>query len=81
MFDDPDKVKEFIIWCQQNKVKSFKNDKMEFHLSDFAFLPETEHHKEIPLNDEKTFADFDNLSPEEADELLYWSSGKPTQKG
>ena len=80
MFDSPAKLKNFIIWCQKNKVKAFKNKDIEFELSEIAFVPEVQDYSEIPLNDQKTFSDLDGMTEEEREELLYWSSGqKPSQ--
>lgn len=74
MLDTPAKLKRFITWCQENKVKSFKNKELEFELSELAFLPKTEGIKEINLNDEKVFADTESMTEEEKNELLFWSS-------
>jgi site-specific DNA-cytosine methylase len=33
-----DELKEFILWCKKEGVKSFKNTDVEFHLSDLAII-------------------------------------------
>ena len=76
MFETSQKLKNFIIWCQKNKVRAFKNKDIEFELSEMAFIPETDNFKEINLNDQKTLSDFDGMTDEEREELLFWSSGK-----
>jgi hypothetical protein len=68
-------IQDFVIWCQKNKVKSFKNNDLEFELSELGMV-ETQNFDEINLDDSKTFSDFDNMTKEEQDELLFWSSGK-----
>lgn len=81
MFKTSAQLKDFIIWCQENKVKIFKNNDIEFELSELAFLPENENYEEIKLTDENTFSDTDGMTEEEKDELLYWSTGKTPSKG
>jgi hypothetical protein len=76
MFDSPAKLKNFIKWCQDNKVKVFKNKDIEFELSEIAFIPDNENFKEIKLSDDKTFSDLPDLSKEEEEELLFWSANK-----
>lgn len=76
MFDTPSKIKNFIKWCQENKIKSFKYKDIEFELSELSFIPEAQQFDEINLSDQKTFSEFDNMTEEEKNELLYWSSGK-----
>lgn len=78
MFDSPEKLKEFVLWCKQEKIKSFKINDMEFEVSEIAFIPEDELpgdvKKEFKNYDDRTFADTETVSKEEEDELLYWSS-------
>ena len=77
MFKTPAKLKNFILWCQKNKVKSFQSSDISFELSELAFVPEMTSVDEINLDDPKTFSDFSHLDDKnEADELLFWSSGK-----
>ena len=81
MFDSPAKLKNFILWCQKNKVKVVKTKEIEFELSEMAFLPETETFEEINLGDQSTFADKENMTPEEYDELLLWSANQQISRG
>jgi len=74
MFESAEKLQEFMTWCKANKVKSFKNKDIEFELSELAFIPDNADVKEIKLEDEKTFADSDNMTREEYEELLFHSS-------
>lgn len=80
MLETPAKLKNFILWCKQNKVKAFKSKEIEFELSEIAFVPQVEDFKEIDLSDQKTFSDFDNMTEEEKEELLTWSAGGPIKK-
>jgi hypothetical protein len=79
MFKTPKQLQDFILWCQKNKVKSFNNNEIQFELSELAFVPDMNTPQEIleksNLNDHKSFIETEELSPEEEDELLYWSSG------
>ena len=77
MLKDLKDLKKFVLWCKKNKIKAFKNNDIEFELSELAFIKEdpTEY-KEINLSDSKTFADTETLTKEEQDELLFWSSKK-----
>lgn len=81
MFDTPAKLKNFIKWCQENKVGAVKIGDIEFHLHESAFIPQNQEYKEIPLEDMKQFSDLDGMTEEEKNELLYWSSnGKIADK-
>lgn len=77
-------IKDFIIWCKENKVKSFNNSDFHFELSDLAFiedqlvsggidLPKT---KEEFLDSQKTFMETEQVDEKEQEELLFWSSSK-----
>lgn len=82
MFDTPAKLKNFILWCQANKVKAFKSNDVQFELSELAFLPEAQDFNEINLEDNTTFSDLSNLDKNETEDLLFWSSGKtPSKQG
>lgn len=81
MFDSTEKIQEFILWCQKNKVKSFKIKDIEFHLSELSFIPQNDELEEINLSDQKTFSDFDNMTREEQEELLFWSANKKPHQG
>ena len=38
MLNELDDVKSFIIWCKNNKVKSFRSKELEFELSDIGLV-------------------------------------------
>jgi hypothetical protein len=38
LIESVDELKEFILWCKKEGVKSFKNTDVEFHLSDLAII-------------------------------------------
>ena len=38
MLDQLDDVKSFIIWCKNNKVKSFRSKEIEFELSEIGLV-------------------------------------------
>lgn len=76
-----EEMKEFILWCQENKVKSFKNNNIEVELSELAFLPESNNFDEIKYEDGSTFSDLSNLTKEETEEALFWSSNMQPKKG
>lgn len=73
-------LKEFIIWAKQNKLKKFKKGNIEFELSDLAFLESASlmqgEEQEISSNSSKTLCDTEEMSKEEYEDLLYWSSQK-----
>lgn len=78
MFKTAQDLKQFILWCKSQKVKAFKNDNIQFELSDIAFI-ETEismsnELKDIDEFDSKTLVDTDTESDKEDEDLLYWSS-------
>lgn len=75
MFKTAQELKDFIKWCQNTKVKSFKNNEIEFELSELAFIPDNNHLKEIKLDEDKSLADStEPMTNEEYDELLFHSS-------
>lgn len=79
MFETSAKLKNFILWCQKNKIKSFKCKDIEFELSELAFVPEIGNFEEIKMDDKATFSDLSHLSKDEADETLFWSTNTTTQ--
>jgi hypothetical protein len=42
MLESLQQIKDFMEWCKQNKVKSFKNSNIQFELSDLAFIEHIE---------------------------------------
>lgn len=80
MFDSPTKLKNFIVWCKENKVKNFKFKDVEFELSELAFVEDIkavnleEGLKEMNLDSTKDILSTDPDLNKEDDDLLYWSS-------
>ena len=69
-------IKEFILWCKANKVKHFEKDGMKFELSDLAFQEEViaAQTKIQEQWSSKILSDLEKLSPEEEEELQFWSA-------
>ena len=75
-----------MIWCKKNKVKSLSHDGMSFELSDIAFIEDIDLGSQAPtdaLSDKvrsyetsETFAETEEISAEEEEDLLFWSSNK-----
>jgi hypothetical protein len=78
MFKSAKEIKEFILWCQKNKVKSFKQDSIAFELSEIAFVNQlTESQMELKTSEamDETLVDTAKQElDEEEDSLLYWST-------
>lgn len=76
MFKSVKELQEFIIWAKSQKLKSFKNNEIEFELSELGLLPESE------LEAPKTYGtpnigdlpDSEKLDPQEEEDLLMWSA-------
>lgn len=79
-----EEIKQFIIWCRKNKVKSFSHEGVTFELSEVAFVEELYNQPEIPdisdkikpENSAKTWGDLEDMDQKEYDELLNWSANK-----
>ena len=76
MLNSPQEIQEFINWCKQNKVKTFKFKDLEFEISDLAFI---EIDNQVDLN--KSFLEqqesMDTLNVDndtEFDDLLFHSA-------
>ena len=80
MFKTEKELKDFILWCKANKVKSFKNNDTNFELSELSFVPElTEKQMEKKVEEAYDHTLIDTAKQEldkEDEELLYWSSNK-----
>lgn len=78
MFDSEDKIKQFILWCQKNKVKSFKHDNIQFEVSEIAFvdqLNEGQMHQKVSEAMDETLVDTAKQELDKEDEdLMYWST-------
>lgn len=77
MFKTTQELQDFLLWCQQAKIKAVKVGDMEVQFSDLAFIdviaqsvPNTQQVEERDTS--KTLVD---TLPEETDEeLLFWSA-------
>lgn len=78
MFKSPEEIKKFILWCQKNKVKSFKQGETEFEISEIAFVDQlnaTEMNQKVSEAMDETLVDTAKQELEKEDEdLLYWST-------
>ena len=76
MFKTTQDLKEFILWCQQAKIKAVKVGDVEVQFSDLAFLDVITQQMEQPASEERdTSKTLVDTAPEESDEeLLFWSS-------
>ena len=78
MFKSSQEIKEFILWCQKNKVKSFKQENIAFELSEIAFVDQlSESQMETKTSEamDETLVDTAKQElDEEEDSLLYWST-------
>ena len=78
MFKSTKEIKEFIIWCQKNKVKSFKHDNIAFEVSEIAFvdqLNEQQLQQKVSEAMDETLVDTAKQELDQEDEdLLMWSS-------
>ena len=78
MFKSAEEIKQFILWCQKNKVKSFKQDGVAFELSEIAFVDQLNaaqmEQKTSEAMDETLVDTAKQELDKEADDLLYWST-------
>lgn len=74
MFKTTQELQDFILWCQQAKIKAVKVGDVEVQFSDLAFIDivAAEASSAEERSTSKTMVD---TTPEEADEdLLFWSA-------
>lgn len=80
MFKTTEELKQFILWCKNNKIKTFTTPSASFELSELAFI---EHLNESQMEEktseamDTTLIDTAKQELEEEDEkedLLFWSS-------
>lgn len=76
MFKTTSDLKEFILWCQQAKIKAVKVGDVEVQFSDLAFLDLVAQEEPLkPREERDTSKTLVDTAPEEADEdLLFWSA-------
>jgi len=79
VFKTTQELKDFILWAAEAKIKAFKVGNMEVQFSDIAFIdaiqeitPDSRQNEE--RNTSKTITDTLEISKEEEDDLLFWSS-------
>lgn len=78
MFKSAQEIKDFIIWCQKNKVKSFKQGDVAFEVSEIAFVDQlnaSQMEEKVSEAMDETLVDTakQELDKEE-DDLLFWST-------
>jgi hypothetical protein len=74
MIQNLDEVKSFIIWCKQNKVKSFKSETIEFELSDIGLVEGLSSVEQLQEHLDESEHENEQIQKQEDDELLFWSS-------
>lgn len=78
MFKSPEEIKNFIIWCQKNKVKSFKQGETAFEISEIAFVDQinaAQMDQKVSEAMDETLVDTAKQElDKESEDLLYWST-------
>lgn len=79
MVNNIEELKNLILWCKEQKVKSLKVAEYSFELSDLALVEDLHSFEDATLNeDKKTVIQKDLMdsqpTPEEDAEDLYWST-------
>ena len=74
MLNELDDVKSFIIWCKNNKVKSFRSKELEFELSDIGLVEGLANVEELQKHLDESKHDNEQIQKQEDDELMFWSS-------
>lgn len=79
MVNNIEELKNLILWCKEQKVKSLKVAEYSFELSDLALVEDLHSFEDATLNeDKKTVVQKDLMdsqpTPEEDAEDLYWST-------
>ena len=74
MIQNLDEVKSFVIWCKQNKVKSFKSETIEFELSDIGLVEGLSSVEQLQEHLDESEHENEQVQKQEDDELLFWSS-------
>jgi hypothetical protein len=74
MFKTTQELQDFLLWCQQAKIKAVKVGDMEVQFSDLAFIDVIS--QIAPQNEEReTSKTLVDTAPDESDEdLLFWSA-------
>ena len=74
MLNELDDVKSFIIWCKNNKVKSFRSKELEFELSDIGLVECLANVEELQKHLDESKHENEQIQKQEDDELMFWSS-------
>ena len=74
MLNELDDVKSFIIWCKNNKVKSFRSKELEFGLSDIGLVEGLANVEELQKHLDESKHENEQIQKQEDDELMFWSS-------
>ena len=74
MLNELDDVKSFIIWCKNNKVKSFRSKELEFELSDIGLVEGLANVEELQKHLDESKHENEQIQNQEDDELMFWSS-------
>ena len=78
MLSKLEEIKQFIEWCQKNKVKSFDSGDISFELSELAFveqMTDSQMEQKVINAAEDTLVDTAKQELEnEDDDLLFWST-------
>ena len=74
MFKTTQELQDFILWCQQAKIKAVKVGDMEVQFSDLAFI-DTISQIAQEAEERATSKTMVDTAPDESDEdLLFWSA-------
>lgn len=74
MLNDIDKLKEFILWAKKEGVKSFKNEHIQFELSDLALVTALQPEADMKADLLERARIEREVEKSEFEELLYHSS-------
>ena len=74
MLNELDDVKSFIIWCKNNKVKSFRSKELEFELSDIGLVEGLANVEELQKHLDESKHENEQIQKQQDDELMFWSS-------
>ena len=74
MLDKLDDVKSFIIWCKNNKVKSFRSKEIEFELSEIGLVEGLANVEDLQKHLDESEHENEQIQKQEDDELMFWSS-------
>ena len=81
MFNNLNEIKDFILWCRENKIKTVSYGDLVFEMSDLAFIdskliPKTEDILIQSQEDRETEKLLQDDQDKEDEELLYYSADK-----